>query len=211
MNTRMITVNPFDPDAGLIDEAVRVLKRGGVIGYPTETVYGLAVDAYNDDALRNLFIIKGRGMNKPISLLVRDVAMLEEVASQISPVALSLIRGYWPGALTIIFAASERCSPILTGQSGKIGVRISPHRIVQTLLDAFKRPITATSANLSGMPSLTGSHEVYRVFRGKIDLVIDGGKATGEGESTVIDVTVSPPRVLREGVVKFEGVDPDGG
>jgi L-threonylcarbamoyladenylate synthase len=211
VNTRMITVNPLNPEAGPIDEAVYVLKRGGVIGYPTETVYGLAVDAYNEDALRKLFMIKEREMNKPISLLVRDVAMVEAVASRIPPVALSLIRGYWPGALTIIFAASERCSPILTGQSGKIGVRISPHRIVQTLLDAFKNPITATSANLSGMPSVVDSHEVYRVFRGKIDLVIDGGTAPGEGESTVIDVTVSPPKVLREGVVKFGGVDRGGG
>jgi L-threonylcarbamoyladenylate synthase len=203
----VIRVNPFDPEAALIDEAVHVLKRGGVIGYPTETVYGLAVDAYNEEALKKLFMIKGREMNKPISLLVRDMQMLEEVASRIPALARNLIRGHWPGALTIIFTASEKCSPILTGQRGTIGVRISPHRIVQTLLDSFKRPITSTSANLSGMPSLSDSHEVYRVFRGKIDLLIDGGRAKGEGESTVIDVTVSPPRVLREGAVKFEGPD----
>ncbi|MFB0506497.1 MAG: L-threonylcarbamoyladenylate synthase [Thermodesulfobacteriota bacterium] len=204
MNTRMIKVNPLDPEAEHIEEVAQVLRRGGVIGYPTETVYGLGVDAYNEEALERLFKIKGREMGKPISLLVGDLGMLEEVASRIPPLAMSLIQGYWPGALTIIFEASKTCHPILTAKSGKVGVRISPHRIAQKLLEALKRPITSTSANLSGMPSLCDPLEVYRIFRGKIDLIVNGGKTEGEGESTVIDVTVSPPRILREGIIKFK-------
>lgn len=205
MNTRMIKVNPFEPEAELIAEAVQVLKRGGVIGYPTETVYGLGADAYNGEALERLFKIKGREMGKPISLLVGNVRMLGEVTSRIPPLAMSLIQGYWPGALTIIFEASNTCHPILTANTGKVGVRISPHRVPGKLLEALKRPITSTSANLSGNPSLSDPLEVYRILRGKIDLIIDGGKTDGEGESTVIDVTVSPPRILREGVVKLKG------
>jgi L-threonylcarbamoyladenylate synthase len=201
----MIKVNPFNPEAELIAEAVQVLRRGGVVGYPTETVYGLGADAYDGEALERLFTIKGREMGKPISLLVGNVRMLEEVTSRIPPLAMSLTQGYWPGALTIIFEASKTCHPILTANSGKVGVRISPHRIPGKLLEALKRPITSTSANLSGNPSLTDPLEVYRILRGKIDLIIDGGKTDGEGESTVIDVTVSPPRILREGVVKLKG------
>ena len=204
MNTRMIKVNPFDPEGALIEEAVDVLRNGGLIGYPTETVYGLGADAYNEEAIERLFKIKGREKDKPISLLVGNVGMLEEVTSRVPPLAMSLIQGYWPGALTIIFEASKRCPPILTGNSGKVGVRISPHRTAQKLLETLKRPITSTSANLSGMPSLSDPLEVYGIFRGRIDLIIDGGKTKGEGESTVIDVTVSPPRILREGIVRLK-------
>lgn len=205
MNTRVIKVNPFDPEGELIREATRTLGDGGVIGYPTETVYGLGADAYNEEALERLFTIKGREKDKPISILVPSTKMLEEVASRIPLVALNLIRDHWPGALTIIFEASKRCSPVLTGDSGKIGVRISPHPIARQLAEALNRPITSTSANLSGMPSLADPDEVYRIFRGRIDLIVDGGKTAGEGESTIIDVTVSPPRVLREGLVKLKG------
>ena len=200
----MIKVNPFDPEGMLIQEAAHVLGKGGVIGYPTETVYGLGADAYNEEALEKLFNIKGREPNKPISILIGNVEMLEEVTSWIPPLAMELIRGHWPGALTIIFEASKACPTILTGNSGKIGVRISPHAIAHKLLEALKRPITSTSANLSGMPSLSDPDEVYRVFRGRIDLIMDGGKTEGEGLSTVIDVTVSPPRILREGVVQLK-------
>lgn len=200
----MIKVNPFDPEARPIQEAAHILKSGGVIGYPTETVYGLGTDAYNEEALERLYNIKGRDQNKPLSILIGNQEMLEEVTSRIPPVATGLIRGHWPGALTIIFEASKACPPILTGNSGKIGVRISPHAIVKKLLEAFKGPITSTSANLSGMDSLSDPDEVYRVFRGRIDLIMDGGKTEGEGVSTVIDVTVSPPRILREGVVQLE-------
>jgi L-threonylcarbamoyladenylate synthase len=200
----MIKVNPFDPETEHIEEAAQVLKKGGLVGYPTETVYGLGADAYNEEALERLFKIKGREMGKPISLLVGNQGMLEEVASRIPPLAMSLIQGYWPGALTIIFEASKNCNPILTANSGKVGVRISPHLIAQKLLEALKRPITSTSANLSGMPSLSDPLELYRIFRGKIDLIIDGGKTEGEGESTVIDVNVSPPRILREGIINLK-------
>jgi L-threonylcarbamoyladenylate synthase len=204
VNTRMIKVNPFDPEERRIREAADVLGKGGVIGYPTETVYGLGTDAYNDEALEKLFKIKGREVGKPISILIGNMDMLEEVTARVPPLAMSLIRGHWPGPLTIIFEASKMCSPILTGNSGKIGVRISPNPIAQKLLGAFKRPLTSTRANFSGMPSLSDPHELYRVFRGRIDLILDGGKTKGEAVSTVIDVTVSPPRVVREGVVKLE-------
>ncbi len=203
----MIKVNALDPEGALIEEVTHVLRNGGLIGYPTETVYGLGTDAYNEEALERLFRIKGRETNKPVSILIRNVEMLEEVTSRIPPLAMNLIQGHWPGALTIIFQASKRCPAILTGKSGKVGVRISPNRIAQKLLEALKKPLTSTSANFSGMPSLSDPHEVYRLFRGRIDLVIDGGKTEGGEESTVIDVTVSPPRVLREGIVKLKAKD----
>ena len=204
MKTRVIKVNPLDPEVRLIEDAAHVLENGGVIGYPTETVYGLGADAYNEEALERIFKIKGRETGKPISILVASMEMLEEITARIPPVAMGLIRDRWPGPLTIIFEASKSCPPTLTGDSGKIGVRISPHRIPQRLLETLKRPITSTSANLSGMPSLSDPQELYRVFRGKIDLVLDGGETKGGGVSTVVDVTVSPPRVVRGGVVKIK-------
>ncbi len=205
MNTRVIKVNPLDPEGRLIQEAAHILENGGVICYPTETVYGLGADAYNEEALERLFKIKGRETGKPISILIGNMEMLEEVTAQIPSVAMGLIRGHWPGPLTIIFEASKTCPPTLTGDSGKIGVRISPHPIARKMLEAFRKPITSTSANLSGMPSLSDANEVYRVFRGKIDLILDVGKTQGEGErvSTVVDVTVSPPRVVREGLIRL--------
>ncbi len=203
MKTRLIKVNPLDPEVRLIEEAAHVLKNGGVIGYPTETVYGLGADAYNEEALERIFRIKGRETGKPISILVGDMVMLKEVTARIPPVAMGMIRDHWPGPLTIIFEASKTCPPILTGETGRIGIRISPHRIPQKLLETLKRPITSTSANLSGMPSLSDPKELYGVFRGKINLVLDGGETKEGGVSTVVDVTVSPPRVVRRGLVRL--------
>jgi L-threonylcarbamoyladenylate synthase len=204
LQTRVITVNPIDPEVRMIEEGAHVVEDGGVIGYPTETVYGLGADAYNAEALERVFKIKGRETGKPISVLVASMEMLEEITTRIPPVAMGLIRDHWPGPLTIIFEASQTISASLVGESGKIGVRISPHRVPQRLLEILKRPITSTSANLSGMPSLSDPEELFRVFRGKIDLVLDGGKTKGGGVSTVVDVTVSPPRMVREGVLKIK-------
>jgi L-threonylcarbamoyladenylate synthase len=203
LDTRVVKVNPFDPEDRLIEEAVHILENGGVIGYPTETVYGLGADAYSEEALESIFRIKGRDRGKPISVLVASMEMLEEITTRIPPVAMGLIRDHWPGPLTIIFEGSKTCSPTLMGESRKVGVRISPHRIPQRLVETLKRPITATSANLSGMPSLSDPQELYRLFRGKIDMVLDGGQARGGGVSTVVDVTVSPPRVVRKGLIRL--------
>jgi L-threonylcarbamoyladenylate synthase len=203
LQTRVIKINPIDPDVRMIEEAAHVLEDGGVIGYPTETVYGLGADAYNEEALERVFKIKGRETGKPISVLVASMEMLKEITTRIPPVAMGLIRDHWPGPLTIIFEASKTFSTALVGESRKIGVRISPHRVPQRLLEILKRPITSTSANLSGMPSLSDPEELSRVFRGKIDLVLDGGETKGGGVSTVVDVTVSPPRVLRKGLVRL--------
>jgi L-threonylcarbamoyladenylate synthase len=200
----VIKVNPIDPELRLIEEAAHVLEDGGVIGYPTETVYGLGADAYNEEALERVFKIKGRETGKPISVLVASMEMLEEITTRIPPVAIGFIRDHWPGPLTIIFEASKTCSPALMGDSRKIGVRISPHRVPQRLLETLKRPITSTSANLSGMPSLSDPQELYRVFCGEIDLVLDAGETEGGGVSTVVDVTVSPPRVVRKGLVRLK-------
>jgi len=186
--------------------AKAIVEQGGIIAYPTETFYGLGVDPYNEDAVKRLFELKGRGFDKPISLLVKDEAMLQQVAADIPPVARELIGRFWPGPLTIIFKASPQLPPLLTASTGKIGVRVSGNPTTQKLLDAIERPITTTSANPTGRKSPVTAGEVAGYFNGNLDLILDGGELPGRLGSTVVDVTGGRAVILREGEIGAEKI-----
>ncbi len=185
-----------------LEEVAALLQKGGVIAYPTETVYGLGVDALNEEAVKRLFQIKSRDLRKPVSVLVRDIEMLARVVSNIHPVAKPIMKRHWPGSVTIVFPASKEVPPALTGYSGNIGVRISPHPFVKGLFEFFNSPLTSTSANISGGRSLLEPEDIFRTFGRKIDLVIDMSESLGDKASTVIDVTSGSPRILRKGAVQ---------
>jgi L-threonylcarbamoyladenylate synthase len=199
--THIIHINPEQPEAERIDEAVAILKNGGVIAFPTETFYGLGADAHNEAAIEKIFGIKGRDFKNPILVVIGDVRHLETFAENIPTEAQKLIDRFWPGPLTIVFQAAPSVSPKLTAGSGKIGIRLTSHPIAMEISKRLAGPVTATSANLSGAPECSSAVEVISQLEGKLDGVIDGGQTPGGKGSTIVDATVSPIKVLREGVI----------
>jgi L-threonylcarbamoyladenylate synthase len=189
------------PDPQGIKKAAQILLRGGIIAFPTETFYGLAADALNEGALKKIFQVKGREEGKPLLLLVADKNWLKGLVQNISPLAERLMDRFWPGPLTLVFNASPQLSPLLTADTGKIGVRLSPHPVTQALVQAVGRAITGTSANLSGQPGTLTAREVFQSLGESLDAVLDGGKTAGGPGSTVLDVSDPPPRIIREGMI----------
>ncbi|MBW2145193.1 MAG: threonylcarbamoyl-AMP synthase [Deltaproteobacteria bacterium] len=184
--------------------AADVLLAGGVVAYPTETFYGLAVDIRNEAAIRRLLSIKKRSATRPVLILIVCVEFLDQYVGSIPPIARRLMDAFWPGDLTLVFEAGQRVSPLLTGGSGKIGIRLSSHPVATALARAIEGSISGTSANLSGQPACSNAHEVLNCLGSGIDLILDAGETAGRVGSTVLDVTVQPLRVLREGVITRE-------
>lgn len=187
-----------------LDEAVRAFKSGGVIAYPTETFYGLCVDPFNKEAVGNLFRLKGRPGKNPVSVIIKDVPMLDAVASEVPPAALDLIKRFWPGPLTIVFKAHPSVPLELTGDTGKIGVRVSSNPLAARLSSVLGSPITATSANPTGKKPAVAPEEVLDYFNGRIEVLIDGGALPGKTGSTVVDVTSGRVVVIREGEIPLK-------
>jgi L-threonylcarbamoyladenylate synthase len=190
-------------DAAGIQKASQLIQQGGVAAFPTETFYGLGADARNEESLQKIFRLKGREENKPLLLLIGERDWLSELVRNIPPVAERLIEKFWPGPLTLVFAASPGLSTLLTAGTGTIGVRISPHPIAQALVLAVGRAITATSANLSGQPSTSLAAGVSRFLGGKVDVILDGGQTPGGMGSTVLDVSGPAPKLIRPGAVSL--------
>ncbi len=188
-------------DMAGIRRVSQVLLQGGVAAFPTETFYGLGADARNEEALQKIFQIKGREENKPLLLLIGDRDWLSGLVRNIPPVAGRLMEKFWPGPLTLVFEASPRVSALLTGGTGTVGVRLSPHPVAQALIQAVGRAITATSANLSGQPSASVAAEVFRALGNRVDAILDGGQTAGGLGSTVLDVSSPSPRTIRRGVI----------
>ena len=201
MLTRVLAVDPLAPDATAVAQAARVLANGGVVAFPTETFYGLGVAALDAAAVRRLFALKGRPESRPILVLVDDPARVGALA-EVSDTARALMARHWPGALTLVLPVRPGVPTELTAGTGTIGVRQPAHAVARALVTALDMPVTAPSANLTGEAPPTTAKEVLRVFEGKLDLVLDGGATAGGMPSTVLDVTVEPPRVLREGAVR---------
>ena len=196
-----LKIDPEKPDEEKLTEAVRILLAGGVAAFPTETFYGLGADARNEAAVEKIFRIKGRNFRNPIALIVADEREVVPLVEEVPAAAKILMQKLWPGPLTLIFRAAPSVSPRLTGGTGKIGIRVSSHAIARLLAAALSGPLTATSANLSGRPECSSADEVIRTLGDLPDAVIDGGPTPGGSGSTILDVTVSPPRILREGVI----------
>ena len=198
----VLKIDSQRPDNSLIEEVSSILVAGGVVAYPTETFYGLGTDGQNEEAIRKIFLIKGRNFRNPISVIIGNANDVRGLVKEIPELALRLMEKFWPGALTIIFKASPHVSPILTAGTGKIGIRLSSHPVATALAKKLGRPITATSANLSGKQECTTADEVVQGIGDQIDAVLDGGQTPGGSGSTIIDVTTDPPAILREGVIR---------
>jgi len=178
-----VTFAVVDPQ---IKEAVRLLKQGGLIAFPTETYYGLGVDPFNKEALQRLFRVKQRTVDKAVLVLVADKSQVKLFADS-EPVGFNdLMTGFWPGPLTLVFPARSTLPELLTGGTGTVGIRQSPDRTASRLLREYSGPITATSANRSGALPATTAAEVNEIFGSDVDLVLDGGATPGGQGSTLV-------------------------
>src|SRR5512137_2047426 len=206
--TFVVKVSPKAPQKKLILTAAEVLRRGGLVAFPTETVYGLGADALNADAVKQIFVAKGRPLDNPIIVHIASVADLKALTSHVPERASLLIDRFWPGPLTLILQKSPDVPDDVTGGLGTVAVRMPQNKIALALIKALGHPIAAPSANLSGRPSGTTAEHVLQDFAGKIDMILDGGPVTVGVESTVLDLSRKPPAILRPGAITQEDLEP---
>jgi len=197
----ILKLDPNNPEQSLIDRAVKILREGGVIAYPTETFYGIGADAENEEAIEKIYMIKGRNFNKPIPVIIGKQNDVIKYAKDIPETGRKLMDRFWPGALTILFEASHNVPQKLTAGTGKTGIRLSSNIIATILAKTLSRAIAATSANLSGQKECSSVDDVIDSLGNGVDAVIDGGQTPGGMGSTIVDVTIDPPTVVREGVI----------
>jgi L-threonylcarbamoyladenylate synthase len=190
-----------------IDRAVEALRHGGIVVYPTETVYGLGAEAYCDTALERLGALKGGDRVKPVSVLVESRTMLETIVASIPDVAERLMAGFWPGALTIAFRARAGLSPVLTGGGATIAARVSSHPVAQSLVERLGKPITATSANPGGSPPPVEAAVARTYFRKAVDVYLEAGPTPGGPGSSVVDCSGEDLRLVREGAVSVARIE----
>ncbi|UCH20370.1 MAG: threonylcarbamoyl-AMP synthase [Deltaproteobacteria bacterium] len=202
--TRKIATNSPAPDA--IREAAEIIKKGGVVLIPTRCLYGLAADAFNAAAVQKIFELKNRPADNPILVLIKTKDELSRVALDVPAYATRIMDRFWPGKVTLIFQARDNLPVALTAGSGKIGVRLPGHPIANAVVQAAPNPITATSANLSGKAGCSHVANLEPEIAEKVDLIIDAGPLIGGVGSTVVDVTESSPRILREGEVSARDI-----
>ena len=195
METKIIKVTAADIE--IINEAAELINRGEIVAFPTETVYGLGADAFNVEACKKIYEVKGRPNNKPLSFMVASREMIEDIVV-VSKLADKLINTFLPGALTFILPSININSTI--------GIRMPDNEIALALIKSAGCPIAAPSANLSGQAAPVSAQEVFKSFNGKIPLILDGGICQCGISSTIVDLTGEEPLILREGAIKNEDI-----
>jgi L-threonylcarbamoyladenylate synthase len=200
--TQVVAVDSSAPEIAA-RAAATVLRQGGLVAFPTATFYGLGADAFAPEAVRRVLDVKGRPEGKPLLVLVDSLAMVESLALEVPAPARALIAAHWPGPLTLVLRARTHVPAEVTAGSGTVGVRLCAHPIAQALVRALGRPVTAPSANPTDAAPPTTADQVLDYFRGRIELVLDGGVTRGGEPSTVLDGTLDPPRVIRAGAVRL--------
>jgi len=193
MRTKTIKIDPKNPDLALIAKAAKIIKDGGLVAFPTETVYGLGASYFDKKAVERIYKIKKRPKNKPLSLHVDDFGVLNELNCDVTPQAGQVISRFWPGPLTIILKSKDN-------QKG-VGFRMPRNRIARFLIKRSGVPIVAPSANLSGNKPPRNAGDVKRDLDGKIDMIIDAGEVELGVESTVLDLSGAKSKILREGAI----------
>ncbi len=207
IKTKLIRINKFRPEPEKIRYAADIIKRGGLVAFPTETVYGLGANAFDENAIRNVFKAKGRPADNPLIVHIAELKDVHRLAKKPPKIAKLLMERFWPGPLTIVLKKKKIVPDIATGGSNTVAIRMPDNRIAISLIKSVGVPLVAPSANISGKPSPTRAKDVLEDLKGKIELIIDGGKTSIGIESTVIDMTVMPPIILRPGVVTLEAIE----
>ena len=199
--TEIKSVGPHQPDPEVLAKTARIIKNGGLIIFPTRCLYGLGVDAMNERALDGLFRAKRRPEAKPVLVLVKDLEAVFRLIKPPPSYALDLMEKIWPGRLTLIFEARSGISARLTAGTGKIGIRIPGHPVARALVETIAVPISGTSANISGKAGCSDIANLDPELLKSVDLVLDAGSLKGGAGSTVLDVTGSSPRIIRQGEI----------
>lgn len=194
-------------DEGGLARAVEMLRTGGIGAFPTDTVYGLGARIDLESALKRVFEAKGRGFNQPLPVLIADVEQLRRLVAELPPVGHCLAERFWPGGLTLVLRKSPIVSPLVSAGGDTIGVRLPAHPVPVALVRGLSVPIAGTSANLSGQPACATAEGVIAQLGDRLDFIIDGGRCPGGKESTIVDLTQSPPRMLREGAIPREAIE----
>ena len=198
MNTIIIS------DKDDLQDAAEILKRGGLVASPTETVYGLCANALDETAVKNIYKAKGRPSDNPLIVHIADLDMLKPLVQEVSPIAQKLMDAFWPGPMTLVFKATELVPKVLTGGLDTVAIRFPSHPTINKLIKTSGLPLAAPSANTSGKPSPTNFTRVYEDLNGKIDCIIEGDHSEYGVESTVIDTTSDIATILRPGGITFE-------
>jgi L-threonylcarbamoyladenylate synthase len=205
--TRVITVAPDRLDRGLVREAATVLRAGGLVAFPTETVYGLGAHALDERAVARIFAAKGRPSTDPVIVHLADAAQIDSVADHVPKIARELASTFWPGALTLILGKHPTIPDVVTAGLATVGVRVPSHPVAHLLITEAGVPIAAPSANRFSRPSPTSAEHVRDDLDGLIDLIVDAGPTTIGLESTILDLTVDPPVVRRPGGVSLRALE----
>ncbi len=194
----------LETDNSILQEAGRILREGGLVAFPTETVYGLGADALNEKAAEKIYAAKGRPSDNPLIVHIAEKEALDRIAKEISAEATKVIEKYWPGPLTLIFEKTDAVPEGTTGGLDTVAVRMPSHALARALIREGGGYVAAPSANTSGRPSPTSAEHVREDLWGKVDLIIDGGETEIGIESTILDVSVTPPVILRPGAITKE-------
>lgn len=189
-----------------LEEAGQIIKNGGLVLFPTETVYGLGANGLNEEAVKKIYTAKGRNSDNPLILHISDIEMLGKIAKDISDVEFSLMNAFWPGPFTIILNKTDLVPSIVAGGLDTVGVRMPSNEIARNLIKFSDVPIAAPSANISGRPSGTNIEDIYQELGDKVDYIIDGGDCNIGVESTVVRVIDGVPHILRPGKITAEEI-----
>mgnify|MGYP001772603429 CR=1 FL=1 len=203
----VIKTSPENPDISGLKTAARILREGGIVAFPTETVYGLGAIYDNSQAVLKVYRVKGRPIENPLILHIASKDWISAVSCDIPPHALKLADKFWPGPLTMILHKSPSVPEIVTAGLPKVAVRMPAHPIAELLIKEVGKPIAAPSANKSGRPSPTSAQHVLEDFDGEIDAIIDGGETLHGVESTILDLTSWPPVLVRPGALPVEELE----
>jgi len=199
-----LQVDPASPDMTVLEQAAQVIRGGGVIALPTDTLYGLAADPFRTNAVAHVFAAKGRSAGRGLPLIAADMSQIEASLGRLPPIGARLAQAFWPGPLTLLIVAPPTLPVEVTGGTGRVGIRVPAHAVARTLCFACGIPLTATSANLSDERPTSDPDEVERALRDRIDLLLDAGRTTGGAPSTIVDVTGSTPQLVRTGAIAWD-------
>jgi L-threonylcarbamoyladenylate synthase len=205
--TEIIRINPTDPEINRVIRAAKVIREGGTVAFPTETVYGLGANGFDPAACRRIFEIKGRPADNPLILHILGPGWLDRVAGEVGGRAMEFAEKAWPGPITLVLKKNAKVPGVVTAGLDTVAIRCPAHRIALELIEYSGVPIAAPSANLSTKPSTTRFEHVVDDLDGKVDVIIDGGDATFGVESTIINMTVEPPVLLRPGAFTVEELE----
>jgi L-threonylcarbamoyladenylate synthase len=202
-----IRVDALNPDPVLLARAADVIRAGGVVAVPTDTLYGLAADPFNPKAVDRIFAAKGRADAQAVALVAADEAQVVACLGALTAIGRKLAAQFWPGPLTILMTAADALAPNVSAGTGMVGVRVPDHRVARELCRLASSPLVATSANRSGQPPTRDADQVAAALGGSIDLLVDSGPTPGGAPSTIVDTSGEAPRLVREGAIDWERIE----